>query len=155
MIDWNDYFALAKSLQSTPTEASLRSAISRAYYALFNLAHKVVEGRGHEFPKYSNKHEAVYYYFSLNNEPSIASKLESLRKLRNTSDYDETFTTRTYSRAHKRTIIKHYKNLKEIGAKTGSAIVDAHTGIQAINDIDVNKKFRPVGMDGNDEWELK
>jgi len=42
MFDWNDYFALAKKLkrQTILVEACLRSSISRAYYAAYNIAFK-------------------------------------------------------------------------------------------------------------------
>lgn len=36
--DWNDYLTLAEELASRADEASKRSAISRAYYCVFNLA---------------------------------------------------------------------------------------------------------------------
>jgi uncharacterized protein (UPF0332 family) len=36
--NWNEYFTLAQDLAARPDEASLRSAISRAYYYVYHLA---------------------------------------------------------------------------------------------------------------------
>jgi hypothetical protein len=36
--DWNEYFVLARQLATARDEASKRSAISRAYYFVFNIA---------------------------------------------------------------------------------------------------------------------
>lgn len=36
--DWNNYLTLAEHLSARPDEASKRTAISRAYYCVFNLA---------------------------------------------------------------------------------------------------------------------
>jgi len=38
VFDWNGYLELAKDLQSRSDEASLRTAISRAYYFVYNTA---------------------------------------------------------------------------------------------------------------------
>ena len=38
VFDWSGYFHLAKSLQARSDEASLRTAISRAYYFVYNSA---------------------------------------------------------------------------------------------------------------------
>jgi len=36
--DWKDYLTLAKTLAGSTDDASLRTAISRAYYCVFNLS---------------------------------------------------------------------------------------------------------------------
>ena len=36
--DWNDYLTLAEELATRADDASMRTAISRAYYCVFNLA---------------------------------------------------------------------------------------------------------------------
>jgi hypothetical protein len=42
-MDWRDYLTLAQELSESPDEAEKRSAISRAYYALFNSSREVVD----------------------------------------------------------------------------------------------------------------
>ena len=43
--DWNRYLELAKKLSAaTEDDASLRSAVSRSYYCIFNLADAQGEG---------------------------------------------------------------------------------------------------------------
>jgi hypothetical protein len=41
--DWNDFLALAQRLANEPDDASKRTAISRAYYSIFNLAFERAE----------------------------------------------------------------------------------------------------------------
>jgi hypothetical protein len=46
MFDWTSYFVLARELAKRPEEASRRTAVSRAYYAIFNKARLLLEGEG-------------------------------------------------------------------------------------------------------------
>jgi uncharacterized protein (UPF0332 family) len=55
--NWVDYLQLAQTLASNADEASKRSAISRAYYSVFNLAYaRVVQNHGQK-PQGVGSHE--------------------------------------------------------------------------------------------------
>ena len=48
--DWNNYLTLAEQLATRPDEASKRTAISRAYYCVFNLAFARAESTAGRHP---------------------------------------------------------------------------------------------------------
>jgi len=48
--DWNEYLALARRLAAAGDEASKRSAISRAYYFVFNSAFSRAEATAGGYP---------------------------------------------------------------------------------------------------------
>jgi uncharacterized protein (UPF0332 family) len=45
--DWKEFLVLARALSKNPDEASLRSAVSRAYYCAFNIAMARAEENGY------------------------------------------------------------------------------------------------------------
>ena len=45
--DWNQFLTLARTLSENADEASLRSAVSRAYYCAFNTAMARAEAAGY------------------------------------------------------------------------------------------------------------
>jgi hypothetical protein len=49
-LDWNEYFVLARQLATARDEASKRSAISRAYYFVFNIAFFRAEATAGGYP---------------------------------------------------------------------------------------------------------
>ena len=55
-----DFYKLASTLVSEPKSAELRTAISRAYYAIFHLAAQFLKTLGFELPK-NNVHVAVQH----------------------------------------------------------------------------------------------
>ncbi len=55
-----DYFDLARKLAQMRTEAAIRSAISRGYYAAFHAAKKLVEGVGFPLPKDAAAHDKLF-----------------------------------------------------------------------------------------------
>lgn len=57
--DWEQYLALARRLAAAagPTEADLRTAVSRAYYAAFNRARVLA---GQQLPSAEGSHERVW-----------------------------------------------------------------------------------------------
>jgi hypothetical protein len=85
------FLQLAQQLsRDTTNEASLRSSVSRGYYALFNLmaqfVNENVEGLSHS----AEDHNKVYRYFNncgIGDLEAIASRLNDLRADRNESDY--------------------------------------------------------------------
>ncbi len=94
---WEDYLTLAKELSQRTDIASQRSAVSRAYYAVFHAArHIVVHVRDVQIGRH-DAHTAVWRYFC-NKRPGqrrIENKIglngQRLRALRNGADYEDNF----------------------------------------------------------------
>jgi uncharacterized protein (UPF0332 family) len=65
---WNDYLTLAKTLSQSTDDASLRTAISRAYYCVFNLS--LSKAKRNEFrPKDdASSHEQLWSLYGRNTE---------------------------------------------------------------------------------------
>jgi len=85
------YFDLARKLAQMRTEAALRSAIRRGYYAAFHTAKKLAEELGFHLPKDASAHDKLFYL--LNNAGIKAAEdagkfLSDLRRRRNLADYD-------------------------------------------------------------------
>jgi hypothetical protein len=55
--DWNEYLALARRLAAAGDEASKRSAISRAYYFVFNSAFSRAEATAGGYPGGESYHK--------------------------------------------------------------------------------------------------
>ncbi len=95
--DWTQYYQLSRELLGKPNssaseEAKQRSAISRAYYAVFNLAADyIVAVEGDDaLPRTKDVHYAVSDYFRRESDKvsrDIADHLYNLRSARNQSDY--------------------------------------------------------------------
>lgn len=92
--DWTEYLKLAEFLHTCKDgfsrEATLRSAISRAYYAAFCEArrHAVTEM---SFPdnRDSKDHELLKRHYRSNKMSGVADRLDKLRQWRNECDYDD------------------------------------------------------------------
>jgi uncharacterized protein (UPF0332 family) len=86
-----DYFDLARKLAQMRTEAAIRSAISRGYYAAFHTAKKLVEGLGFHFTKDAAAHDKLFYLLNnagIKSAEDVAKFLSDLRRRRNLADYD-------------------------------------------------------------------
>jgi len=93
--DWKEYFNLALSLQGKTKkytqEASLRCAVSRAYYAAFCYARNYAWHEHGFEPTYdSDDHNSVREHFRDWQMPSISGWLLQLRQWRNDCDYHDT-----------------------------------------------------------------
>jgi hypothetical protein len=55
--DWNEYLVLARQLAAANDDASKRSAISRAYYFVFNIAFARAEATAGRHPKGETFHK--------------------------------------------------------------------------------------------------
>lgn len=95
--DWSQYFNLARELagQTTPPagqEARLRSALSRAYYAVFCLARNHLRDReGLSIPR-DRVHSYVIDHFKTSADPArsqLGHDLDRLRWDRNKADYHD------------------------------------------------------------------
>ncbi len=99
---WKEYFKLAEKLNESSEESYKRSAISRAYYSVFNLIRlKVGYNTRRQAAELSHKNlidmlkmpiEEIIIALDLEEEDiqTIADELDFLRKERNTADYDGT-----------------------------------------------------------------
>ena len=97
MFDWVGFLAVAEALlvQSTATEAAQRTAISRAYYALFCAAGRYVDPDGATIPRDGRAHRLVWESLE-SAAPSggtrrIAQVRRRLKQRRERADYDEVF----------------------------------------------------------------
>jgi uncharacterized protein (UPF0332 family) len=92
---WSDYLALAQDLIRRSDEAALRSAISRAYYAVFGTAEETLAMKGIRLKrtrrrKKLNSHEAVWHTYrsdSRKNWQKIGTDGDRLKRDRVKADY--------------------------------------------------------------------
>jgi uncharacterized protein (UPF0332 family) len=91
-MDFRDYLSLAVTLRDGTTEAEWRSASSRAYYAAFHVARRLLLDLGFGVPRAERAH--AYLWLRLANaghaDVELAGRrLNHLRGERNAADYDE------------------------------------------------------------------
>lgn len=90
-MDPKAFLELAEQLsRNTTNEASLRSCVSRSYYALFNFMAQFICDNVGPLSQTAKDHEKVYCYFNncgVDDVQIIASSLNDLRDERNDSDY--------------------------------------------------------------------
>ena len=95
--NWRDYLRLAEDLYEQNTEAHYRTAVSRAYYAIFNIlkikaGYRKVDGSFHQdfisVLKIADDNIVDKLNISASNLTTIGIYLDSLRKERNFADYD-------------------------------------------------------------------
>lgn len=94
---WEDFLAFAAKIsKDRPAEAEARTAVSRAYYAAYNVTLTIVRTRYfHEFrTAKGDKHKQLWDFLQSNEsvrtevERLIGSKGDDLRDLRNKADYE-------------------------------------------------------------------
>ena len=86
-----DFLDVAKNLARSQYEASLRSAISRAYYALLNSVVQFLPQLGFHVGQGPGKHGEVHHrLFNSGLEPMVefSKILDELRRRRNDADYN-------------------------------------------------------------------
>lgn len=95
--NWRDYLRLAEDLCKQDTEAHYRSAVSRAYYAVFNILkikadYRRADGSFHQdfisIIKIADDKIVDKLNISANELKTIGINLETLRRERNIADYD-------------------------------------------------------------------
>lgn len=92
--DWQEYLGLALHLQgqqgNATQEASLRSSVSRAYYAAYCYARNHARDQLGFIPTNSAKdHYRLRKHFIKYKEVGIANRLDILRQWRNDCDYND------------------------------------------------------------------
>ena len=92
--EWRDYLELARRLSANKDEASLRSAVSRAYYYVYHLALARAESDGYNPTRESGSHIDMWSVYLENPVPECL-KLgmigEGMRKRSSDADYRQTF----------------------------------------------------------------
>jgi len=95
VFDWAKYLVLAEELAMRITdEASLRSAISRAYYAAFCTARNRLLQEGEEIPKTGDAHTIVWTKYRESTQKHrryIGITGDRLRRSRRKADYEDEF----------------------------------------------------------------
>ena len=95
--NWRDYLRLAEDLYEQNTEAHYRTAVGRAYYAIFNIlkikaGYRKADGSFHQdfisVLKIADDNIVDKLNISASNLTTIGIYLDSLRKERNFADYD-------------------------------------------------------------------
>jgi len=95
VFDWTQYLVLAEELaMHSNDEASLRSAVSRAYYAAFCTARNRLLQEGEEIPTTGEAHATVWTKYRKSvqkHRKDIGTTGDRLRRSRNKADYDDEF----------------------------------------------------------------
>ncbi len=90
VFNWREYFALAQDLSKKNDEASLRSSVSRAYYAVFCIARNYALTKGHKISRSARAHQEVEKLYSGQlSIPTVSTNLDRLRFARNKCDYED------------------------------------------------------------------
>jgi uncharacterized protein (UPF0332 family) len=91
MIEPRDFLEVAEALARGDSEAEWRSAISRAYYAAFHGARRLLMNCGFVVPRADRAHAFLWMRLANSGDPAIQQAggwLDSLRGQRNEGDYD-------------------------------------------------------------------
>lgn len=92
-MNWHDFLPIASRLAAETTEADWRTAVSRAYYAAFHVARRLLADLRFTVPRADRAHQYLVFRLSNSGEASVEQAgrdLDTLRRLRNRADYDET-----------------------------------------------------------------
>jgi uncharacterized protein (UPF0332 family) len=92
--DWYEYFRLADELGQRTDEASLRSAISRAYYFVYHLALNRAQANNFNLKLDEFTHAQLWLLFSGNPEPEcqrLAVIANRMKEKRVRADYRPSF----------------------------------------------------------------
>ena len=90
-MDPKDFLRVANTLAESDEAAELRSAVSRAYYAAFHVARKLLIDMGFEISKGPGAHGDVCKYLGNAGNPSVehaGNNIGDLKGWRNQADYD-------------------------------------------------------------------
>lgn len=89
MFDWTEYLAVAdRLLADAPDEGALRSAISRAYYAVYHAAATFVRTSG--ILRRGHSHRRVWSALANDVDPAraaVGARGDQLRQVRTDADY--------------------------------------------------------------------
>jgi uncharacterized protein (UPF0332 family) len=89
-MDAADFYRLAARLVEEKEPASCRTAVSRAYYALFHVARDLLDENKFRIDRSDSAHEQVFRHLHNSGDPEVAEigqYLNDLRSRRNKADY--------------------------------------------------------------------
>ena len=92
--DWTGYYTLADELAKRADEASLRSAISRAYYYVYQIALERAQTNGFKTIAGEGLHKQLWRNFSASPEPDcqrLAIIAQRLKDKRERADYQQIY----------------------------------------------------------------
>ena len=92
--DWDDFLRLAVRQARSPKEATRRTAISRAYYAVYHAASAFIRRKGLHPAASRLTHEIVWKILTADPDPNRAAvgvRGDLLKKVRVDADYREPF----------------------------------------------------------------
>lgn len=92
--DWRGYKTLALSLSRTTDEASMRTAISRAYYFVYHLALARAETNHYKPKTRDSVHKQLWDHYEKSLNPKcieLAVTGRRMKRLRSNADYDDDF----------------------------------------------------------------
>jgi hypothetical protein len=90
-MEGKEFIIVAQKMVQMRTEASIRSAYSRAYYAIFNTRLELLTDLGFNLPKDATSHELLYQRLNntgISDIQDLAGRLKDLRQKRIRADYD-------------------------------------------------------------------
>lgn len=91
-MNWRDFLTLGTQLAAGTSEAEWRTAVSRAYYAVFHAARNLFADMHFAVPRADRAHQYVVFRLSNCGEAAVEQAgrdLDTFRRLRNRADYDE------------------------------------------------------------------
>ena len=91
---WSEYFRLAEELARRPDDASLRSALSRAYYYVYHLALARAEANDFRILSGEGSHTQLWRVFSRSPDAEcqrLATIASRLKEKRERADYNKFF----------------------------------------------------------------
>jgi uncharacterized protein (UPF0332 family) len=90
MFDWTSYLVLPRELAKQPDEASRRTAVSRAYYAILNRARVLLEGEGTVISNTGRAHDDIWRTLegAGRGRRRLGAEGKRLREMRRKADYD-------------------------------------------------------------------
>jgi uncharacterized protein (UPF0332 family) len=89
--DWNNFLTLAEDLAKRQEDASKRTAISRAYYCVFNFAFARAMSTGCHYPGEEGRHQWCWRQYSQSQDRSCAklgANGDRMKRLRVKVDYE-------------------------------------------------------------------
>jgi len=90
-MDARNFLTTADQLAQGATEADWRSAVSRAYYAVFHVARRLFTTCGFTVPRADRAHSYLWLRLCNSGDAVVqraGADLNALRRLRNHADYD-------------------------------------------------------------------
>jgi uncharacterized protein (UPF0332 family) len=92
--EWSDFLTLAEDLANRGDEASLRSALSRAYYYVYHLALNRAERNQFKAQSGEGTHTQLWRLYRLNPDPDckkLAEIAARIKEKRERADYNSSY----------------------------------------------------------------